>query len=658
MLQATYELPLVVISVLVAILASYTALALAERVRHAKGRAAVPWIVGGGFAMGTGIWAMHFVGMLALRLPIPLGYDLGLTFGSWLLPVVVSAAALWQVALPNLKARHLAVSAVLLGAGINLMHYLGMAAMRMDPPIQWDVPLVLASIAIAISAAGAALWIAVRLRDRDAAAWRPRALAAVVMGLAIVGMHYTGMAAANFPAGSVCRAAADGSFTLSGLATLVTLGTASVLAIALITAVFDARLEARNDILRLTQRAAQEREVLLQREQAARAEVEQLSALKDQFLATLSHELRTPLHAVLGWVQLLRVKHDEAALAKGLQTIERNARLQSQLIDDLLDMSRIVTGKVRLDATRVGLVPLVRAALETLSPAAYAKGVELAFDEPAGPIEAWGDPGRLQQVLSNLLGNALKFTPSGGRVAVSARVEGGTAVLRVQDTGIGIAPDFLPHVFDRFRQADGSTTRRHGGLGLGLSIVRQLVELHGGTVSAASEGPGRGATFTVRLPLLQGAAAGGGAARPPLAEAGVPLADLHGCDVLVVDDERDALVLAQEMLAGCGATVRLAADAVEAQAALELRVPDVLVCDIGMPVVDGLELMRRIRAGGGAAARVPAIALTAFTRAEDAQRARAAGFDAFLQKPVQMQQLVTGVAAAWTGRDPQPPAQG
>jgi signal transduction histidine kinase/CheY-like chemotaxis protein len=649
MLQGHYELPLVLISVLVAVLASYAALALAERIHHVAGRAVASWLLGGGFAMGTGIWAMHFVGMLAFRLPIPLGYDLQLTLVSWLLPVVTSAAALWQVSLARLGLRHFAVSSVLLGVGINAMHYVGMAALRMDPGIVWNRPLVALSLVIAISAAAASLWIAYRLRDSTEQAWRRRTAAALVMGLAIAGMHYTGMAAANFPIGSVCLAATS-SFTLTGMALLVIVGTVGVLAIALIMAVFDARLEARNDILASTVKASDERQALLTRERLARAEVERLSDLKDQFLATLSHELRTPLHAILGWVQLLHLKKDDASLQKGLQTIERNARLQAQLIDDLLDMSRIVAGKVRLEPVRVDLPQVVEAAVEAARPAAFAKGIALELRASPGIETVWGDPSRLQQVMWNLLTNAIKFTPEGGRITVEVEMRPGQVLARVSDTGAGIAADFLPHVFDRFRQGDATTTRRHGGLGLGLSIVRQLVELHGGTVQAQSAGAGRGATFTVVLPRPQGLQAPApardeGPASAPGQLPAVELPDLAGLDVLVVDDEDDARQLLAQILQECHADVRMAGGAADALEQARRKAPDVLVSDIGMPEVDGFELMRRIRASQDARlASVPAIALTAFTRAEDRRRALDAGYDRYLRKPVDAGELAATVA--------------
>ena len=650
MLDGHYDLPLVLISVLVAVLASYAALALAERIHHLGGRTVASWVGGGGFAMGTGIWAMHFIGMLAFRLPVPLGYDLQLTLVSWLLPVVASAAALWQVSLPRLSRRHLGMSALLLGSGMSAMHYLGMTALRMDPAIVWNRSLVALSILIAIGAAAASLWIAFRLRDSTEQAWRVRTAAAVVMGGAISGMHYTGMAAANFPIGSLSLAATS-SFTLTGLAVLVVVGTVAVLAIALIMSVFDARLEARNEILASTVKASDERQALLTRERLARAEVERLSDLKDQFLATLSHELRTPLHAILGWVQLLHLKKDDASLEKGLQTIERNARLQAQLIDDLLDMSRIVAGKVRLDPGWVDLPQVVEAALEATRPAAFAKGIALDLRVGPGIERVWGDPSRLQQVMWNLLTNAIKFTPEGGRVTVDLDMRPGQVVARVTDTGTGIAPDFLPHVFDRFRQGDATTTRRHGGLGLGLSIVRQLVELHGGTVQAESDGDGSGATFTVTLPRPQGQQAPEptqeeGPASAPGQLPQVVLPNLAGLDVLVVDDEADARQLLAQILQECNAHVRLAGGALEALAQARLATPDVLVSDIGMPEVDGFELMRRIRASQDARlASVPAIALTAFTRAEDRRKALEAGYDRFLRKPVDAGELAATVAS-------------
>jgi signal transduction histidine kinase/CheY-like chemotaxis protein len=651
MLVGYYESPLVLLSVLVAILASYTALSLAERVSSAPRHAARWWIAGGAFAMGTGIWAMHFVGMLAFRLPIALGYDAGITLLSWLLPVGVSAIALWQLGGAALSWPALVRSAALLGVGITAMHYVGMAAMRMEPAIVYDPWLVLASAAIAIGAAAAALWIGFRLRSSASPrVWLYRAAASVVMGFAIVGMHYTGMAAANFPADSICRSA-TGQFTLTQLATVVVVATVAVLAIALLTTVYDARLEARTAVLALSEQTGKERQQMLERERALRLEAERLSALKDEFLATLSHELRTPLNAVLGWAQILRTRRDdEGLIQKGVDTIERNARLQARLIDDLLDMSRIVSGRVRLEPELVEPWTVVEAAVEAVRPAMYSKQIELTADLDRHCGRVWADPSRLQQVMWNLLSNASKFTPAQGRVQVSLRREHGQVVVRVADSGIGIAGTFLPHLFERFRQADASTTRRHGGLGLGLAICRQLVELHGGTVEVLSDGPDQGSTFTVRLPLASTSAPSRGRSRaadmdpasrqPPVLEQ-----DLSGVKVLVVDDEPDARQLVQQILSYLGADVLAAENADTALELLRGEAADVLVSDIGMPDVDGFELIRRVRAHPDAAVSgVKAIALTAFTRSDDQSRALSEGFDAFLSKPVDASMLVLQVA--------------
>ncbi len=656
LLTGTYDQALVLVSILVAISASYTALALAGRDGTAGPRAARWWIAGGAFAMGTGIWSMHFVGMLAFRLPIPLGYDFPTTLASWLLPVLVSSLALRLLSQPTWSTGTLALSALLFGLGINAMHYVGMAALQMDPAIAWDWWLVGASIAIAIGAATASLWIAFRLRRGAPHVWLYRAAAAVVMGMAIVGMHYTGMAAANFPLGSVCRAAEAG-FEPGELALLVIVATFAVLAIALLTSVYDARLEARSEGLAVAQRLSQERQQLLESERAARAEAERLSAMKDQFLATLSHELRTPLNAILGWTQLLRHRRDATVLDRGLETIERNARLQAQLIEDLLDMSRIVSGKVHLETRRLELGEVIEAALETVRPAALAKGIEL--QGPAADVSAvvWGDAARLQQVMWHLLMNAVKFPPNGGRVAVTLERRGGQAQATVTDTGIGIDPSFLPFVFDRFRQADASTTRRHGGLGIGLSIVHQLVQLHGGTAEASSAGPGHGASFTVRLPLAAEAAQGGSVRHPlPAAAAPGALPDLSGVRVLVVDDDLDARQLAAQLLQDRGAAVALAATAADALRLLAAERPHVLVSDIGMPDMDGFQLVRELRAHADVGlARTPAIALTAFTRAQDEQRAITDGFDRFVRKPVDAAQFVLEVAQL-AERSPAPAA--
>jgi len=384
--------------------------------------------------------------------------------------------------------------------------------------------------------------------------------------------------------------------------------------------------------------------------QQARREAEEASRLKDEFLATLSHELRTPLNAILGFAELLEAEllgPDETREA--IQVIKSNAAAQTKLIEDLLDVSRIISGKLRLSVQPVALADVVTAAIETTLPAAVAKGIHLAdeIDPAAGRV--WGDPARLQQVAWNLLSNAIKFTPQGGSVKVGLQRHNGYVELSVADTGAGISPEFLPYVFERFRQADSSTTRQYGGLGLGLAIVRQLVELHGGTVGVQSPGEGQGATFTVRLPLMvesqpaaehtpQTAAEG-------LAKPGSSRVSLHGIRVLVVDDQRDALMLVDRVLTASGAEVTPADSTDQALEQLASCRPHVLVSDIAMPGRDGYALIREVRERGYSAEELPAIALTAFARPQDRSRARESGYQVHLSKPLEARTLVAAVAS-------------
>lgn len=399
-------------------------------------------------------------------------------------------------------------------------------------------------------------------------------------------------------------------------------------------------------------RLEQERDALLVSERAARLEAERVSRVKDEFVATLSHELRTPLHAILGWTHvLMNPSSREVHLEAGLRAIERNARAQARMIDDLLDMSRIISGKVRLDVQRIALAPLIVAAVESIRPAADAKGIELkvVLDAAAGPI--LGDPNRLQQVIWNLLSNAVKFTPPGGRVVVSLERSETQVIIAVSDSGEGIAPQFLPYLFERFRQADASTTRQHGGLGLGLSIIKQLVELHGGAVAAESSGPGQGSTFRVSLPI-RGPALDPAPTPPapsPQAELPAPSAQrasgtLAGLRVLVVDDVRDTRELMQVLLQDQQASVISADSGAQALELLREQRPDLVLCDIGMPQMDGYELIRALRAlppeDGGT---TPALAITAFARPEDRRRAIESGYDGHLAKPVATDALLAEI---------------
>jgi PAS domain S-box-containing protein len=397
--------------------------------------------------------------------------------------------------------------------------------------------------------------------------------------------------------------------------------------------------------------ANRQKDELLASERHARGEVERAGRMKDEFLANLSHELRTPLNAILGWAQILGNKPTQQDLSQGIEIIERNARSQVQIIEDLLDMSRIISGKIRLEVQRFDLATVVRAAVETVKPAAEAKGVRLhtVLDALASPVS--GDPNRLQQVFWNLLTNAIKFTPKGGRVQVLLERVNSHLEVSVIDSGEGIAPEFLPYVFDRFRQADAGKTRRHSGLGLGLAIVKQLVELHGGTVRAKSGGAGQGSTFIVSLPLtvVHPEFDPEGERRHPTVGK-VPLiidtcVEIEGVKVLIVDDEPDARMLVKRVLEDCQAVVSTASSAAEATELLKQSPPDIIISDIGMPGEDGYAFIKRVRGlspdQGGL---VPAIALTAYARAEDRMAAMLAGFEQYLVKPVEPAELITLVS--------------
>ena len=393
-----------------------------------------------------------------------------------------------------------------------------------------------------------------------------------------------------------------------------------------------------------------DRKAQLESERAARNSAERTSDIKDEFLATLSHELRTPLNAILGWSKILRSgAKDTNDLAKGLEAIERNARAQTQLIEDLLDMSRITSGKLRLDMQPVRPASFIEEAVDTVKTAADTKEIRLerVLDPSVGPIS--GDPVRLKQVVWNLLSNAIKFTPHGGRVRVTLERADAYIEISVADTGCGVKPEFLPHLFERFRQEDSSSTRHHGGLGLGLSIVKTLVDLHAGTVHASSPGVDQGTTVTVRLPSTAPARESverRHRAATQAATTNLTPTELEGLTVLVVDDQADARDLIRRVLEDCAATVLTAATADEALRLIERRRPHVLVTDIGMPDVDGYELLKRVRAlGMTRGGRLPAIALTAFARSEDRTKALRAGFMVHVAKPVDPSELVATVAS-------------
>ena len=398
-------------------------------------------------------------------------------------------------------------------------------------------------------------------------------------------------------------------------------------------------------------RIEHERQELLAREQLLRAQAEQDARIKDEFLATVSHELRTPLSAMLGWSTLLKKDNvDEAMAARGMDAIERNAKAQAQLIEDLLDVSRIVSGKMRLDVKLVSLSPIIEAAVDAVKPAADAKTIrlELTIDPAANNLRA--DPARLQQIIWNLLSNSIKFTPAGGSVQIKVARTASMAEIVVTDTGIGINPEFLPFVFDRFQQADASKTRKHGGLGLGLAITRHLVEMHGGTIEAESEGDDRGATFRVQLPVpavttrVSISPGFRRAAQDPKSTT-IDYPNLAGLKILAIDDARDTREMVAAALEGCGANVITASSVREALDLFAGWKPDVLVCDIGMPEEDGYTFIKEIRQlppqEGGS---TPAIALTGYVRVEDRMRALEAGYKMFVPKPIEASELCAIVA--------------
>ena len=415
----------------------------------------------------------------------------------------------------------------------------------------------------------------------------------------------------------------------------------------------DAQLHATKLQLEIAERkqAEEQRAEMLVREQAARTEAEQANRTKDEFLATLSHELRTPLTAILGWSHLVRTgKLEPVQLARALETIERNARSQSQLIDDLLDVSRIITGKLQIEPRAVDLCSIIEGAVEAVRPSFEVKSITLETALEAEACFVLGDANRLQQVFWNLLSNAVKFTPESGTVRIETKRMAPMVRVSVSDSGIGIKPEFLPFIFDRFRQADGSTTRVHGGLGLGLSIVKHLVQMHSGSVQVESQGQNKGAVFSVDFPLASASAkvvSPNGA--PKDAEMGSLPAGfsriLEGLRILVVDDEADARELVRAILSGCGGEVNCCESAAEALDAIRDWKPDLLVSDIGMPNEDGYSLIKKVRKLRSKRSTLPAVALTAYATKEDKARALATGFTMHVAKPIEPETLVMSIAS-------------
>jgi len=390
---------------------------------------------------------------------------------------------------------------------------------------------------------------------------------------------------------------------------------------------------------------------LLKRESNAREAAEESNRLKDEFLATVSHELRTPLTAILGWSRLLEEGSlDDQVANQAIESIRRNAKAQARIIDDILDVSRIITGNLFFELYPVELAPVIEAAINAVRPTADAKGVRIDMEFDSAPLVVSGDANRLQQVIWNLISNAVKFTENGGRVTLGLHQVRSSVEIKVADTGQGISPEFLPYVFDRFRQADSTTTRQHGGLGLGLAIARHLVEIHGGTIRAESPGKGKGATFTLKLPLVD---CGDKASLLDTTEIVIPESTyqprqlLSGLRVLVVDDDVDTLQLMATALKSRQATVTAVSSAVDALIAIKANRPDVLISDIAMPDEDGYALIEKVRSlDHGEEQTIPAVAITAYAKDEDRERALSSGFQIYLPKPVELTELVSVIARA------------
>src|SRR4051812_6320948 len=604
-----YHHTLVLASVVVAILASYTALTLAQRLRSATGASGWVWLVGGGFAMGTGIWTMHFVGMLALSLPIALSYDGPTTALSMLIAIVVSAFALRIASRERLSRPRLVAAGVAMGIGICSMHYVGMAAIRIEPPISFDPLWVIASFAIAIAASFAALAIAFSAPGQDG--WRRYrlALGGAGMGFAIAGMHYAGMAAANFADG----ARSDGSALMATnrLAWVLTILSLFILLGTLLAMILEAQAAARRMRMQASLRAARED-----------------SRARDEFLAMLGHELRNPLSSIFNAIFLLdRAEPRTTEWKFARDIIERQSLHLKRMLDDLLDVGRAVSGKISLDVEALDLDVIVRSALDMLATAGRTRARRV--DYQGASVWVRGDRTRLEQIVSNLLANAVDHSATDGLIELRLERRGDSARLTVRDYGAGLDAETASHVFELFYQASQPMQRPKGGLGIGLTLVRRIAELHGGRADVFSAGPGKGATFIVALPAIE--------APSPVDALGHRARSRAQRNVLVIEDMDDARQSLRLLLEKEGHRVHTASDGTSGLAALLQLQPDIALIDIGLPELDGYEVARRARAAG---VRARLVAITGYGLAEDKSRAVEAGFDAHLTKPAATEVLL------------------
>ena len=630
-LHQSYDPWLVALSIVMATLASYSALDVSGRVHATSGRTRAVWIGGGALAMGSGIWTMHFVGMLALRLSVPVSYGVRLVALSVFVAIAASLLALWVISRPDVARTGIVGAALVMGAGIAGMHYIGMASMEMPAHVSYAWSVWWLSIVIAIGASGAALVIARRFRaDETARGHRMRMGASLVMGLAIAGMHYTGMAAARFTPTS----GADPHGAASGLAPgtiafAVAYAALFILGFALLASMLDRLVRARSERVRL---------------HSAIGAAEEASRLKSEFLATMSHEIRTPMNGVMGMIGLALETPLSADQHAYLTTAMTSAEALLAVLNDILDFSKIEAGKLDIESVPTDLQALLEDVAELLSTRAREKGVELILHvRPNTPSRVMADPGRLRQVLMNLIGNAVKFTERGHvliRVEATHRDDRSAEIrFSVHDTGIGITLEQQSRLFEKFTQADASTTRRFGGTGLGLAISRNIVELMGGRLGMVST-PGEGSEFSFILTLPLDVE---GPSRP------FPRGDLQGIRVLIVDDVAVNRALLEEYALAWKMRATVCANSHDALRTLELgeREGDpyrIALVDYLMPDIDGVELARLIRAKPEHS-QTALVLITSSMLGGEAQRFERAGFAGYFVKPLRRSVLAEALGA-------------
>ena len=609
-----YQHWLVLVSILVAILASYTALTLALRLRVAPRQVAPAWLLGGGVAMGIGIWSMHFVGMLALTLPIEIAYNVGITVLSMAIAIVVSTFALHIASRVHVGRAALVGAGCAMGVGICAMHYVGMAAIEITPSITYDPFWVAISFAVAIAASFAALGVA--FSSPPEVGWRRyhRAFGAVGMGLAIAGMHYAAMVAAHFPQGAASGATRVDKGWLAGSVAAITL---FVLVGTLLLSLIEARAAAR---------AA--------RMQASLAEVAETNRAKDEFLAMLGHELRNPLASISNAVHLLQHAETSPAHRQYAQdVIARQSLHLTRIVDDLLDVGRAIKGKMLLRRQPIDIHATVAGALRALRTAGVTANRHVDFQGVVAWVNA--DRTRIEQIVNNLVSNAVQHTREGGRIAVRVEAQPDSVGVTVSDDGAGMDAETAARAFELFFQGHQGPERKRGGLGIGLTLVRRLLELHGGSIEAESGGLGSGATFRLRLPTI--------AAPPVTASANGDTGVRCARRVVIVEDSEDTRVSLQRILEHEGHTVHTAIDGPSGFDTIAQLKPDVALIDIGLPGLDGYRLAQQLRSTG---IRTFLIALTGYGRPEDRSRAHDSGFDAHMTKPPPMDRLLALVAAA------------